>query len=176
MSGMADKGALPVSLAEAQAFVRVETGEEEALLAALLRTASAVCEQFIDRWIMAREYESIVAASTDWVRLAVAPVRTITSVEGVGSDGTRTAMPVGAYEIDVEADGSGYVRLTAAAGATRLAVRGRAGMADEQNDVPEALRQGILRLTAHFFAHRDADDTPPAAVTALWKPFREVRL
>ena len=176
MSAGVDKGPLPVSLGEAQAFVRVETGEEEALLAALVRTASAVCEQFIGQWIMARDFEAIVAASGDWVRLAVTPVSAITGVEAVLPDGSRQVLAVADYEIDVDADGAGYVRLRSGGSAQRLAVTGRAGMADEQNAVPEPLRQGILRLTAHFFAHRDADDTPPAAVTALWKPYRPVRL
>ncbi|WP_343346187.1 hypothetical protein WJT74_01870 [Sphingomicrobium sp. XHP0239] len=176
MSGTIDKGALPVSIGEAQAFVRVETGEEEALLAALVRTASAVCEQFIGQWIMDRAFEAIVASSGDWVRLAVTPVNAITDVAAVLPDGTRQALAFGSYEVDIDADGVGYVRLPSGGSAQRLAVAGRAGMAAEQNEVPEPLRQGILRLTAHFFAHRDADDTPPAAVTALWKPYRPVRL
>ena len=33
-----------VTLSEAQAFVRIETGEEEAIVAGLIRTASALCE------------------------------------------------------------------------------------------------------------------------------------
>ena len=175
MSGMIEAGPLPVSLAEAQAFVRIETGEEEALLAALTRTACAVCEQFVGGWLMQRRFESIVAGQGTWTELAVSPVVAIDRVEAVAPDGSRSALAVGDYEIDVEADGRGFVRL-ARGSAQRLAVGGIAGMAAEQNDVPEPLRQGILRLVAHFFAHRDADDTPPAAVTALWKPYRAVRL
>ena len=43
---MAELGMAPlaVSLAEVQAFARIETGEEEALIAGLVRTASALCE------------------------------------------------------------------------------------------------------------------------------------
>ena len=45
---MSGTGAVPpiVTVTEAQAYVRIETGEEEALVAGLIRTASALCEAF----------------------------------------------------------------------------------------------------------------------------------
>jgi hypothetical protein len=50
-------------------------------------------------------------------------------------------------------------------------------MAADSNGVPEPLRQGIVRLTAHLFNARDGGGgDPPAAVTALWRPFRRIRL
>ena len=41
-----------------------------------------------------------------------------------------------------------------------------------------ALRQGIVRFAAHQYRERDAGGAtaPPAAVTALWRPFRRVML
>jgi len=56
-------------------------------------------------------------------------------------------------------------------------VGGTAGMADDQNGVPEPIRQGVLRLVAHLFADRDGEGAaPPASVTALWRPYRRMRL
>ena len=50
-------------------------------------------------------------------------------------------------------------------------------MAADQNDVPEPIRQGVLRLVAHLFTTRDGSDgEPPAAVTALWRPYRRMKL
>ncbi|MEO7750897.1 MAG: head-tail connector protein, partial [Sphingomicrobium sp.] len=49
--------------------------------------------------------------------------------------------------------------------------------AEDENGVPEPIRQGVLRLTAHLFSARDgAGGEPPAAVTALWRPYRRLRL
>lgn len=80
------------------------------------------------------------------------------------------------YAIDVDASGVGWVRLTGPA-AGRMRVSGSAGMAADQNGVPEPIRQGVLRLVAHLFAARDGGgDAPPAAVTALWRPYRRMRL
>ena len=54
---------------------------------------------------------------------------------------------------------------------------GVAGMASDGNGVPEPLRQGIVRLTAYLFNARDGSGgEPPAAVTALWRPYRRMRL
>ncbi|MFD1952261.1 head-tail connector protein [Sphingomonas arantia] len=43
-------------------------------------------------------------------------------------------------------------------------------------EVPAAVAQGIVRLAAHFHAHRDDDAGPPAVVAALWRPYRQMRL
>ena len=173
-------GELPapaVSLAEAQAYVRVETGEEEAVLAGLVRTASAMCEQFTGRVILYRSFSETIRACGEWQRLSLTPVRSIDTVEAVAEDGSATALPAGAYAIDIDSAGDGWVRMMQGLGEARLRVSGTAGMAADSNGVPEPLRQGIVRLTAHLFNARDGGGgDPPAAVTALWRPFRRMRL
>lgn len=52
-----------------------------------------------------------------------------------------------------------------------------AELAAEWDDVPGAVAQAIVLLAAHLIEHRDADVAPPAAaVAALLRPFRVVRL
>ena len=69
--------------------------------------------------------------------------------------------------------GDGWVRRRQAGAVTRVRVGGTAGMADDENGVPEPIRQGVLRLVAHLFTARDGEGgEPPAAVTALWRPYR----
>ena len=166
-----------ISLAEAQAFVRIENGEEEAILAGLIRSATALCEAFINQALIAREQTETIAASVEWQRLSAAPVRSIEAVEAIGPDGAATALPSGNYAIDIDASGDGWVRLVTDVGANRLQVRSRIGMAIDTNGVPEPIRHGVLRLVGHLFAARDGSlGEPPAAVTALWRPFRRMRL
>ena len=166
-----------VSLAEAQAYVRIETGEEEAIVAGLLRTASAMCEQFTGRVLLSRGFTETIAASGEWQRLGLTPVRSIDLVEAIGEDGVAVALPVGGYAVDIDCAGDGWVRVMPQGACRRLRVSGTAGMAADGNGVPEPLRQGIVRLTAHLFNARDGGGgDPPAAVTALWRPFRRLRL
>jgi uncharacterized phiE125 gp8 family phage protein len=107
----------------------------------------------------------------------VAPVRSIARVEAVDGNGVAVAMLPGEYAVDIDANGTGWVRLTSASAARRIRVSGSAGMAVDQNGVPEPIRHGVLRLVGHLFAARDGSDgAPPAAVTALWRPYRRARL
>ena len=111
MIGMAEP---LVTLSEAQAFVRVETGEEEALLAGLIRSASALCETFLNQVVIAREFAVDLPASAAWQRLPVMPVRAISGVETVDEAGGASVLPVGAYAIDVDASGCVGMRMGAA--------------------------------------------------------------
>jgi len=160
-----------VTLAEAQAFARVETGEEEALLAGLIRSSSALCEAFLGQTVIARNFAEQLAASSDWQRLNAAPVR---AIDEVTQD--RAAIPATAYVTDIDANGCGWIRLTANSIARPIEVSGSAGLAVDMNAVPEPIRQGVLRLVAYLFASRDGEGGGlPAAVTALWRPYRRLQ-
>jgi uncharacterized phiE125 gp8 family phage protein len=164
-----------VTLAEAQAYVRIETGEEEAIVAGLVRSASALCEAFIGQVVVAREVVEELRVEGAWVRLGAVPVRSIGAVAMVAVDGTAAVPGLGDYAVDIDAQGGGWVRLTSGAG--RVRVTYVAGLASDRNAVPEPLRQGIVRLVGHLFAQRDGSGgEPPAAVTALWRPYRRMRL
>ena len=167
--GMAEPA---VTLSEAQAYVRIETGEEEAVVVGLIRTASALCESFLNQVVIAREFMVDVPASGGWERIGVTPVRAITEV---ASDGVPLA--AADYSIDIDCSGDGWVRVADFVAAPRVQVTGTAGLAASENEVPEPIRHGILRLVAHLFMARDGEGgEPPAAVTALWRPYRRMRL
>ncbi len=167
-------GALPVSIGEAQAFARIETGEEEALLVGLIRSATALCEAFTGTVLMARGFEEVLPAGGAWQRLSPTPVRAIQTVERVAADGSAVALLPGEFEIDIDSRGDGWVRVS---GEGRVRVSGQAGMASDATGIPEPLRQGVLRLVAHLHSNRDGEGgEPPAAVTALWRPYRRMRL
>jgi uncharacterized phiE125 gp8 family phage protein len=166
-----------VTMSEAQAYVRIETGEEEAVLAGLIRTASALCETFLNQVVVAREFAVELPATGAWERLAVTPVRSIGSIDALDSVGVVSPLPASSFSVDIDSAGDGWIRVHDPLGATRVRVRGTAGIASQANDVPEPIRQGVIRLVAHLFTSRDGGGgDPPAAVTALWRPFRRMRL
>lgn len=167
-----EKAALCVGLPEVQAYARVETGEEEAVLAGLLRVASEMCEGFINQALLPREFEVDLRVGQGWTLLPIQPVRSVSSVRRAGSDEVFEA---GIYRVDVDPDGRGFI--TGIPEGERVIVTGIAGMAMEANAVPEPIRQGILRLAASLFANRDGQvGELPKAVSALWRPYRRTGL
>ena len=163
-----------VSLSEAQAFVRVETGEEEALLAGLIRSASAICEEFLNQVIIVRPFQENVDGSGEWQRLDIAPVRSIGGAMYRTAGTPLELLPSDTYETDIDRDGGGCIRLPQTA---RCVVSGTAGLSLDQNGVPEPIRQGVIRLVAHLFSGRDGGGgEPPTIVTALWRPYRRLVL
>jgi len=164
-----------VSLSEAQAFLRIETGEEEALVAGMIRTASAVCESFLNSLVIARDFVVDLPGSSAWERIWLSPVRSIAGVEAVDDAGVAAPLLPGDYAVDIDTGGNGWVRV--ASSVRRVRVTGSAGIAADQNGVPEPIRHGVLRLVGHLFSARDGSgDAPPAAVTALWRPYRRTRM
>ena len=171
---------LAVTLAEMKALLRIANSEEDALLAGIVRSAEGLCEAFTGRMLIERPVEEVLPASAAWTRLGAVPVRSVTGVAAIGENGTATALPADSYAIDIDAGATGWVRLLTPATDKRMRVSYSAGMAADPNGVPEALRHGIARLAAHLYAHRSpggvAPDAagPPAAVTALWRPWRRI--
>lgn len=168
-----ESGPLAVSLAECKAQLRLERDDEDALLAGFIRTAMALCEAFTGLWLIERSAEQRLAAAADWQRITVVPVTAISAVNGAAGP-----LDAGDFATDIDLAGNGWVRLLAPAGVTAPAVRFRAGLGADWNGIPEPLRQGIVRLVVHLFTHRDAADAgpPPAAVAAMWRPWRRVRV
>ena len=166
------------AVAEAKAYLRLEHGREDALIGGLIEAALELCERFTGQVAIVRTVRERVAADGGWHRLAAAPVRAVTAVLGVATDGTESVLPVDAYAIDIDGDGRGWVRIIDAHGAARVVVAAQAGLAVDWAGLPAGVRQGAVRLAAHLHAHRDgADDAgPPAAVAALWRPYRRMRL
>lgn len=164
-------GPLAVSLAEFKAFLRLERDDDDPLLAGFIRTATALCEAFTGQWLIARDAEQRIDAVHNWQRLHAVPV---TAITGVGS--AIGPLAPDQYDSDIDAAGTGWVRLRSLSQAP--VVQLRAGLGSDWNATPEPLRQGIIRLAAHLYTHRDAADAgpPPAAVAALWRPWRRLRL
>jgi len=168
-------GPAPVAVQEVKAFLRIGNSDEDALIAGLIRSAQGACEAFAGLVLIERAFAERIDADATWRRLAAAPVRSITSVALVDAGGAETALAADAYAIDVDARGDGWVRLTGARG--RALVRYAAGLAADWNGVPEPLRHGIVRLAAHLYLERGAAPAvPPAAVAALWRPWRRLRV
>lgn len=168
----------PAALAELKAWLGISTSRDDAELTRLLGTALELCEGFTGTLPLQAGCEEPLAPSNEWQDLQARPVQAITSVESVGLTGARVLLAAADYEIDLLRDGTGRVRLLRGDLAGRIAVRFTAGLATDWTGLPEALRHGLIRLAA--FQHRaresEAATGMPAAVSALWRPWRRMRL
>ncbi len=152
------------------AFLRIEERGEAALVGRLVTAALALGEAFTGSVLLHRTVDEVVATGDGcWHRLARAPVMAIRGVEADGGD----ALTPDAYAIDIGADGMGQVR---APGLVRVRIRYVAGLASEWSCLPAAIAHGVVTMAAHLFEHRERDTAPPAAVAALWRPYRRMRL
>lgn len=169
----------PTALAELKAWLGISTTRDDAELTGLIRTALELCEGFIGAMPLASGCEEVLPATGEWQALATRPVQAITGVLAIATNGTRTALSASDYEIDIDAEGTGRMRLARPIDQTRLAVRFTAGMAESWDTLPDAIQQGLVRWAAHQHRMRDSDKSiagPPASVAALWRPWRRMRI
>jgi uncharacterized phiE125 gp8 family phage protein len=162
-----------LALTAVKQVLRAGLSDEDVLIAALVESALGLAERFIGRVTIARSMTERLKASGAWQALGAVPVRTIGAVMALAGD-VPSALGVGDYAIDVDARGGGWVRVPGRVG--QVSVAFEAGLAADWAGLPAPLRQGVVLLAAQLFTMRDPREAPPAAVTALWRPFRAMTL
>jgi len=165
-------------LDEARAYLRIDTEVEDASLSAILIAAINHAEQFTGQTLIRRNVTQRFSAGSGWQRLLATPVVRIVSVTGIAADGANFTMPESSYQTDIDLNDDAHIRIRRPGAAGRIEIVAEAGIANGWNDIPEALRLAILRLVGHLHANRDGaeDKGPPAAVAALLRPWRRMRL
>lgn len=154
------------ALGAVKARLRLVATDEDALIVAMTETALGLAERVVGQALIARPMAHALPADTaGWQPLAARPVRSIDAV----TDPAGVALPVGDYAVDIDPDGSGWVRMSSARPAR---VSFTAGLASDWDALPPALRDGAAMLAAHLFDDRTGQAPIPAAVSALWRPFR----
>lgn len=172
-----EKGPAPVGVAEAKAWLRLGAGQDDAVVAGLIRGAADLCEAFTGQMLIMRTVTEEMPLACGWMWLAKRPVVAIETVTGLVAGGEDFALAADAWAGEIDRDGAGRLRIDAAGSAERVRVTYRAGLAADANGVPEAIRQGLIRTIQHLHGARDdATRQPPAIIAALWQPWRRVGL
>jgi uncharacterized phiE125 gp8 family phage protein len=162
----------------AKTYLRLETEEEDASIGALLTAAIAHAEGYLGQLLIERNIVERLSVSSSWKRLTATPVRSVSGVTGIPADGPHFALGADTYQIDINQHHDGWVRFVQPGSAGRADIAYRAGLVPRWADLPEAISMAVLRISAHFHAHRDAPDDhgPPPAITSLLRPWRRMRL
>lgn len=183
----------PVTVAEANAHLRLDGSAEDILVASLILTSRLHIEAALglalitqgwrltlDRWPQSREAEH------GEVRFPLRPVQAVASVTVRALDGSPAIVAPDTYLLDGHALPPRLVPNAAwpvpGRRAAGIEIAFTAGIGSAAADVPAPIRHAILLLVAHWYEHRDpleigspAAAIPPA-VSEILKPFSEVRL
>jgi uncharacterized phiE125 gp8 family phage protein len=173
-----DKAPPAAALGELKAFLRIEDSREDALLAGLLRAATETVEAMLGLLLFERDVEERGTVLGGLVVLTAEPARTLLEARAEFPDGTERVLGEEEASLRTDSRGVGRLCVPSLADGSDLVVRYRAGMANDWNWVPEALRLAVIRVASHFFRHRDAPDDPgiPTAVRRMVGPWRARRM
>ena len=166
------------ALAELKHWLGISRPNDDAALTGLLETSLTVCEAFTGKAPLRQTVEEIIPLSASWQELTARPVRELTAAAVIAADGTRAAVTALSESLEWRIAGSACLRVTGPLEGESLALTLVVGIASDWAGLPSPLRHGISRLAAHHYRDREgkAGAVPPASVTALWRPWREVRL
>ena len=180
----------PVTLTEAKAHFRVDSTAEDGLIQSLITAARLHVETLTGRALITQSWRMVL---DDWPRsnvltIPLGPLQQVTELRVYEDEDVLVTIAPTEYLVET-------VGVPA-----RLAMRGHqswpkpgrpiggieidlvGGYGDLADDVPRSLRQAILQIASHWFAHREAVGLGvgavhvPATVDALLAPHRAVRL
>jgi uncharacterized phiE125 gp8 family phage protein len=166
-----------VTLAEAKAWLRVESGDDEdTLIAALIAAARARAEWHTGRAFVTQSWTLWLDRAAPCIEIPLPPLRSVESVTAYAPDGGASVLDAGDYTVDPAA-----ARLLLHAvpfdlrAINALAVAFTAGYGDAQ-DVPAPIVQAILQILASLYEHRGGDAAPtPDTALALLAPYRMIQ-
>jgi uncharacterized phiE125 gp8 family phage protein len=165
----------PVTLAEAKAHLRVDSTDEDTLIASMISAATDVAEQHTGRAIMPQTWELSLDEFQTSIELTRVPVQSITSITYVDELGAPQTLSPTAYVL--VKDDFGYAKIipsyltvwpTVLAQPLSVTVIYVAGYADAAA-VPEAIKSWILLTVAALFENREAESYSARAVSTTVK-------
>ena len=176
----------PLSLAEAKAFLRVETGDDDDVIGALIAGSRIHIEAQTRRALITQSWRICVDSWPDDGRLPIlpAPLQTLTAARVYNFDNVAQTLDTGAFVLDKGASALIFAPWALPAPgrvAAGIELDVTVGYGDAAIDVPEALRQAIRLLVAHWYENRGlvaAGTTVvlPSTVAALLAPYRMLSL
>lgn len=179
----------PVTVAEARAHLRVDTPQEDTLIASLILAARLHVETalglalitqswrlLLDRWPLERDLE-----------LPLRPLQTIDAVRVLPAEGAPALIDDAAYIADPVSVPPRLVRTGViwpqpGRAANGIEIDFTAGYGPSASDVPPPIRQALMLLIAHWHERREPievgalDTAVPGPVSDLLEPYRMRRL
>ena len=176
----------PLSLDEAKAFLRVENGDDDDVITALVAGSRIHVEAQTRRALITQSWR----ISTDaWplggrLRVRPAPLQALAAVRVYDAGGIARAIDTGVFVVDLAASALAFAPWALPAPGRTVAgieIDVTVGYGAAAAEVPEPLRHAIRLLTAHWYENRGlvaagTVSTLPVNVAALIAPYRVLSL
>ncbi|MFQ5783606.1 MAG: head-tail connector protein [Alphaproteobacteria bacterium] len=207
LTRIAPPAAEPVTLAETKSHLRIDDDADDALITDLIVAGRQAAEEHLRRALVTQSWRltldrfpgrrfawwdgvrqgTAVVEPAGGIELPRPPLASVTSVTVYDDADTALVVPAADYFTDTDREpgrivpraGKTWPTVARVANGVEIVFVAGYGAA---SDVPEAIRQGILALVAHYYEHREAADPAgsaaglPPGVAALWRPFRVLGL
>ncbi|MCH2548121.1 MAG: phage head-tail connector protein [Alphaproteobacteria bacterium] len=163
----------PLSLAEAKLFLRVDGSAEDGLIMDMMVAVREAAEDYLHKSLVTQNWTmALEGYAPSRVVLPKGPVQSISEVRTRDRNGNEAVVDASLYHLsDVE----NAIHFESAIIAHEVKVTYVCGYGDAQ-DVPYAVRQGMLAHLVALYEDRLGGMPLPAATVALYKPHRYVRV
>ena len=177
----------PWSVAEAKAYLRVEHGDDDAIIAALFAAARGHVEALTRRALLVQRWRFVLDAWPANGRFSprMGPLRSVVAARVFDAAGAAHSIDVATFVVDAAAE-----LIASPVWSMPLPGRSSAGIELDvelgygaaASDVPDPLRHSIRMLVAHWYENRGLVATGttvavlPAGVDALVAPYRVLSL
>jgi uncharacterized phiE125 gp8 family phage protein len=175
----------PVTLDEAKAHLKVDTTDDDALIASLITAARARAEWHTGRAFITQSWTLSLDAwpCAGAVEIPLPPLQAVTTITTYASNDAATVLDPSLYQVDAA---SSPARIALKQGVTlpvglralnAVQIAFSAGYGDAESNVPAPLREAILDLIANAYANRgDTSGELPLDALALLAPYRILKL
>ena len=168
-----EPGSEPLSLAEAKLFLRVDGSSEDSLITDMIAAVREAAEEYLRKSLITQSwavtYDDYAPACTP---LPKGPVQSVESVKSLTRAGTETTVDSDIYHLNAARDRLHFDSIVMG---HEVEIVYEAGYGDA-NDVPGAIRQGMLGHLAALYDNRIEGIKIPASSIELYKPHRQVRI
>jgi uncharacterized phiE125 gp8 family phage protein len=178
----------PITLAEAKLYLRVDEGDDDDLIAALIAAARTQVETRTRRALITQQWRYVRDAwpgDGRWI-LTLAPLRQVVAARVYDAAGIPHAVDTQAFVPDIASAPGGIGFTPWAMPAPGRALAGveldvEVGYGATAGSVPQPLRQAIRLLVGHWYENRGLAvpgqlSALPATVDALLAPYRVMSL
>ena len=150
-----------VTTAEAKSHLRVDTSDDDTLIASLITAATTWCEDYENRAYITQTITANLDKFSSEIILPRPPLQSVTTIKYLDAAGDQQTLSSAVYDVDIIREPG---RVTLAYNQTWPTIRSiinaveiiyKAGYGDASTNVPERARAAIKLLVGHLYENRE---------------------